>query len=299
MAGHSRVMTGTLVDSATLGASSQNPALPVGNLQIDLRNKVWQATGCVSEYVDIDFGAPKPFTGIAIANHNLTAAGTFTLNAGSAPGAQDLLSQPFNAWESLAGAGQGWAGQYGAGGFPSSTDIAKLYAAGSLRIFYFANQVQARYWRLGISDPANPAGVVQVGRIYLDAYRVSSRGILPDSAGGGAAAGGSSESGPQDPSKVFFTPGGQQRKNQRTQFKSALFQFDHTPGSETYSFWYDFMQEVGVGRSFVGDFMPDSTNTAQRLRNQMVCFILEGGLRRIKMQRQDMGLVELEVQEAR
>ncbi|MBI4800626.1 MAG: hypothetical protein HY794_18200 [Desulfarculus sp.] len=285
--GHSRVMTGTLVDSATLSASSANGALPVANLQIDLRNKVWQATGCASEYVDIDIGSLRPFTGVAIANHNLTASGIFTLSAGTIPGGSDLYAQAFSAWEPLLGAGEGWSGQYGAGGYLTAADIAKFYAAGSLRLFYFT-QTLARYWRLGLADPTNPEGAVRVGRIYLDAYRNSSRGVLPGA-----------ENGTQDPSKVVYTPGGQQRRNQRIQYKTARYQFDHTPGAETYAFWFDLMQEVGVGRSFVGDFMPNATNMAQRLRNQIVCFIPEGGLRPITLQRQDMGAVEIEVQEAR
>jgi hypothetical protein len=70
------------IPASTLAASSTNSAFPAANVKttpISLTHKFGAKTG---DY-QIDLGSAKAITGVAIINHNLTAAAVITVNGGS------------------------------------------------------------------------------------------------------------------------------------------------------------------------------------------------------------------------
>jgi len=164
-------------DAAALTPSSEVATLPARNVQDPVRQRSWRTTGRAGEYLIADLGTPSDpedvrpaVTALVIMNHNLTRRATVTLEAAptndfSAP----LLSETHNAWADIIGAGEGGAGgPPGAGGVIFDCHRA-WYAPNPIRVIYLdSDPLEAKgFWKLSFSDPGNPDGYIQVGRIYL------------------------------------------------------------------------------------------------------------------------------------
>lgn len=283
----SRFLLGTAVDQAQISASSQVDTLPVGNLQDQQRTKLWRATGCAQEYVDIDLGRVKSLTALALIQHNLSYDGVITLQAGSAPGTSDLMDQAYPAWEPLFGLGEGGLGQYGLGGYLTPEQVRTFFPAGTLRIIYF-HEVRARYWRLLLEDADNPDGYLQAGRVILDFYRQSSRMVA---SGMKITA--------QDPSKVSYSKGGQAWRDARTKYRTGTYRYQYIPENQTYGLFFAMLQELGVGVSFVADFFHGDSQVSRRLHNQLYCHIPAGALPPLENLTPNYGHVTLTVRESR
>ncbi|MCB2186478.1 MAG: hypothetical protein KQJ78_08680 [Deltaproteobacteria bacterium] len=258
-----RLLLGSLVDGATLTASSAAAALPVTHLQDQFRTRVWRAAGCASEYVDLDFGQARAFNCLALVNHNLTAFGAISLAAGTLAGGDDLKNDTYPAWEPLFGFGEGGFGETGYGGYLTPEEVAAYFPAGTLRVIYF-DQVVARFWRVSLADPGNPAGHVEAGRLLLDAYRSSGRGVSEGM-----------ENAPRDPSSITYSKGGQPWRDRQTKFREASYRYDQVDPGETWGTWYATVQQLGVGVSFVGDFLAGLGILGGRLHNQLYCHLTE------------------------
>jgi len=158
-------------DNATISASSETAGLPVSNLQDQLRKKVWRSTGCSSEYVDIDFGEGGDYCNtIAVVQHNLSHNAQIRLVASdTAAGENELLDITWDVYETVFGAGEGGAGEEGAGGYLIDDATRQELLVGSIFCKFF-NQTAARYWRIYFLDPDNPDGYIEVGRVWLGIY---------------------------------------------------------------------------------------------------------------------------------
>jgi hypothetical protein len=282
-----RVLTGTDIDAATLTASSEANGLPVENLQSDFRKRVWRSTALDGQYVDIDFGETKACNALALVNHNLTASGEITLTAGTSAGDNSLLDVTFDAWEPLFGLGEGGFGLHGWGGFLTAEEIATYLPAGTMRLYYFTDAVTARYWRVAFSDPTNPDGYIEAGRILMDSYQEAIDGI--------ARLGNV----PVDPSTVQYSKGGQAWRNRQTPYRTAQAQISAIHEEDIYSLWYALAQEVGVGRSFVADLLAEGDNVGMRLHNQLYCHIPQGGISEIVVTPPAVGSFNLSLRESR
>ena len=283
----SRFLLGSFVDQATLSATSAEANFPVTNLQNELRTKAWRSTGLADQEVYIDFGKVREMNSLAIINHNLTAEGAFTIKAGSSAGADDIMSAQYQAWETLFGWGEGGYGEHGFGGFLTEEEIAIYFPAGPMRVIYF-DPASARYWTIGFSNPSNNDGYLQVGRLILDRYRQSSRMIA---IGAGAT--------PQDPSKVSYSKGGQPWRDARTKYREVSHRYEYIPANQTYGLFYEMLQRVGVGVSFVADLFHGDTMVGRRLQNQLYCHLPEGGVPPLEQDVANLGHVELSLRETR
>jgi len=279
---HTRLITGTLVDAATLTASSETAELPVANLQDDRRTKVWRAQ-TTEAYVDIDLGVSRPVGAVAVVNHNLSQAGRFIVQAGTSQGDASLLDITEDAWEPLYGFGEGGFGEHSFGGYLSDEEIAIYYPAGSLRLIYF-DQVDARHWRITLSEPDHPDGYVEAGRIMLDAYRSSQRGVSLGL-----------EMLPVDPSPVSYSLGGQAWVDQRPAYRQMTVTYRGAP--DALDLWYAVLQEVGRA-PFVGDFLHDHPAVSARLRAQLYCHLPQDGGQSIRLGYGNRGEVQLTVRES-
>lgn len=281
----SRLMTGTLVDAGTVTASSEEAEAPATNVQVDIRQQDHWFTGCAAEYYDIDLGAAYPITVMTLLNHNLGPYAQVTLEAGISAGDDSLLSETFDAWEPIYGYGQNWGLNYG--GYLSQVEIARRFPAGTLLLHYLAAGVTARYWRIGLSDPTNSNGFIKVGRVMLDWYRASERGVALGM-----------KNRPVDPSPVSYAVWGTSWKDSRTKYRTAVYQYPYVPGSETWELWYEFLQTVGVGTAFVIDALYGIDNPTARAHNQLYCEIPQDGIREIVVEDQLRASIELEVRES-
>lgn len=118
-------------------------AFGVGALIDQDRDTAWEATGCADEHLTFDLGEAKQVRALVLADHNLSDAASVT-----------LMADPAAAW--------------------SGPAYSQALTVTSPHTCLFLDQTY-RYWRIAISDSANPAGVVSLGGLYLGDYFQPSR----------------------------------------------------------------------------------------------------------------------------
>jgi len=277
-----------LFDAATVSASSAAASLPASYLQNEQRQKVWRSTSLAGQYIRIDLGAVELVDSLVLINHNLTVSGEVTIKAGTSPGDDSILSETHNAWLPLWGFGDAGFGEHGYGGYPTDAERATYYPAGPFRWLYLtAGQTRARYWEIDFSDAGNADGYIELGRILIGTYQESTRKV-----------GLGMRNRPEDPSKLYYSLGGQVWVDEKTKYRVARVPFKATPGTETWGLWYALFLELGVGRSFAVDLLPDVSNVGMRLHNQFYGHIPEGGIPDIEVPFMDRGNLTLELRES-
>ncbi len=233
-------------DSAGVSASSE--ALPVANLQDQLRTRLWRSTG-TDEHVDVDFGEAVICSGLALINHNLSPEATITLSAGSSQGASDLGSWSWDAWEAVFGWGE-WDWGDGRTTWGGIIDEAEL-RTDPIRLCYFT-PTAARYWRVSLSDPASTDGYIQVGRMFLCRYYEPLRGV-----------GAPYRFRPVDPSRRSKSLGGQWWSDVRRRYYEATFSFRFLPPEDIWWGMVEMLRRVGVQRDIIVDPWPEAPEAAR------------------------------------
>jgi len=140
----------SLADDATLTASHETGSLVRGNLLTAGLTEIWRPNAVTGVYLVIDLGAAYAVAIIALINTNLTSAATWQIrgatseaNLTAAPGYD---SGSVTAWP--AGAGVAIRGYVDPVHIPSA---AQSY----------------RWWRIDLTDAANPDGYLQAGRLVM------------------------------------------------------------------------------------------------------------------------------------
>lgn len=105
------------------------------------RDTEWRSSGLSTVTIDVDFGSPLAPDVIALLDHNLTSAATITIMANSTP-----------SWTSP----------------PLSETI--VWQAGNVLRYLTTVSRSYRYWRLSLSDPANPDGYLRLSELFLGGY---------------------------------------------------------------------------------------------------------------------------------
>jgi hypothetical protein len=107
-----------------------------------------------STQFDVDLGVARSVRLIALPTHNFTSAATVEVDAGTSLGASDVRNgAAVAAWP--------------AGETAESTDGINVGY-----VLVLPANLSARYWRIKIVDTGNPAGYVQLGRVFIaDAYQ--------------------------------------------------------------------------------------------------------------------------------
>lgn len=180
------------LDAATITASSEASGYPATCIQDSFRSRRWRSTSINNESLAIDFGEAKNFNALALVDHNLSVTGTIRIKASDTAGGSDLLDLNIAAWQPIIGFGEDRFGDWGFGGTLLEADRS-WYAPSPIRIIYredmvkygtgllFGNgttygqvidpatqiRVTARYVTLEFTDPDNPDGYIEVGRIFV------------------------------------------------------------------------------------------------------------------------------------
>jgi hypothetical protein len=131
-----RILFNDLWKLGSITDSSEAVGFPGINTQHIHLSKAWRSTNDASEWIRLDAGAAITPDSLAIIGHNLTSAAIVRIQANAA-----------DAW-----------------GAPS-LDL-RATPTDELMLVVFAN-ASYRYWRVSIDDPANPAGFISIGRIFL------------------------------------------------------------------------------------------------------------------------------------
>jgi len=155
--------TGVVFSGGTWAA-----ALPRTNVATPRRAEVARTTGVTvtDTVLRVDLGAARLVDALAIVGHNLTAGASFRLRA---------FSDAYTTTTFDSGTVTAFAEQWPAGLLPYGHPNAatRLLTTDDLRTrrwdanYVLANSVTARYWEIAITDTTNPAGYVEIGRVYL------------------------------------------------------------------------------------------------------------------------------------
>lgn len=140
-----------LSDAAVLSAGSWEATADIGNVKSQftaIRARSTDATAASTKF-QVDFGAATSIRLIAFARHNLTTSGTYTIKAGTTAGASNLYSSGSTAaWHASIVAAE-------TVGYPASL----THDIGST--------ISARYWTIEFFDGSNPAGYVELARLWM------------------------------------------------------------------------------------------------------------------------------------
>lgn len=131
--------------SATFTAVSAATSMPASNLNKMQPSDVWRSTSLTSQYIEVDLGSAKAVTVVALMFTNLTSAATWQVQAGSTTAYSNYDSTAVTAW---AGATQNVDRPHA---FLDLTAASQTY----------------RYWKITLTDAANPAGYFEAGRVIL------------------------------------------------------------------------------------------------------------------------------------
>lgn len=229
-------------DAAALTAGSEAATLPGGNLQRPQPGKVWRSAGLTDTWIVLDFGAARSWDWIAWVNANFTAAATIRARASDSEAA--LTSAP--GWDSTA---ESW---WPATGRPTVDEDEPEPEGYTLIKSLIGAPKTFRYLRLDISDPANPAGYVQAGRLVvgkaLQLVRCFSWGTT---------------FGRQDQSLLDQAIGGQLHGTSRPSARYVDFSLEWVQESEARGYLEKLDRIRGRGRDVMVCLDPDATTHLQ------------------------------------
>jgi len=136
-----RILWENEIDKYTIVASTENGNYLAANLQDTRLSRYTRTTSPSSQTWDLDLAAAKPISYAAIAGHNITSGATVKVIAS--------LNADY-----------------------STTDFQKEFAHSSEIMLEALDTgvTDYRYWRFSVNDAANPAGYIQIARLYLDTY---------------------------------------------------------------------------------------------------------------------------------
>lgn len=130
--------------AATVTATTAASTMPASNLDKAQPTDIWRSTSLTGQSIAIDLGAAKAVDLVALLFTNLTSAATWRVQAGSTTGVSDYDSGTVTAW---AGATQ---------------NVARPHA-----LLFLSSPQTYRYWKITLTDAANPDSYFQAGRVFL------------------------------------------------------------------------------------------------------------------------------------
>jgi hypothetical protein len=257
-------------DAAAIGQSSEETGFESDNVvDIEERGTVWRASSATTAYVDIQLDDDHPVNLIAILNHNMDYDSSFTLRGGSTQGAEDLYADDtFDCWEPLWGVDECVVDDHGADGYLTYRERDMFYPFGSVRLYYLSDTVNCEYWRLSYSGNTwgvtteNPNGYIETGAILLGPY-IESDSPVNDT----------TYVGPQDDGNIIYNEAGGHWKDRGASYRGGEYPYSQQEGSAIMGAWYDMLQELGTGKSFIADWFYGAGSQALRVRNQMYCHL--------------------------
>lgn len=159
-------------DASSITADDEVATLPVGNLQDRQLVKVFRNTQTTAQ-IDVDFGQVHIVNFAALIKHNLSQTATIRWRFSNVSNFATTVydSGVVDAWPVVEEFGTLPWGIFTWGGYLNPT-VAANYTISTFDVL--ANVIQARYFRVDISDPDNADGYIQAGRLISGpAYRPS------------------------------------------------------------------------------------------------------------------------------
>lgn len=251
---------GNQIDNATLSGGSWVSTLPLNNLKDRRLGKLARSSNdlLASTTFDIDLGSTRLLRVFALCGHNFSTSATrrFRFSAVSDFSTVVLDTGWVNVWPEVYpfgsvswGSPNFWSGRY------SAEEIAG-YNASAVHIF--SQSTNARYVRVEISDEDNPAGYVQMARVFVGDGWQPTRNMVY-----GASVGWLDRTGVQE-----ARSGAEYFDIQRMP-RVARFDLPAMSESEAMSNAFDLQRAMGTaGEMF---FVWDPDDTTHALRRQFLC----------------------------
>lgn len=160
------------IDSATITGGAWAKGLPVTNLQELVLSQVARTVDLTpaSATFTLDLGNPRAIRILALINHTITLSGRLRMEASMrADFADHALDITVDAWGGLAKvvwdiASLEWeSSNYWLGGY-TQEDVESQTAISS---HVLERAIVATHWRVTVIDPDNPAGYIQIGRVFV------------------------------------------------------------------------------------------------------------------------------------
>ncbi len=234
-------------DAATLSASPAAVAtLPVSGLQDSSRAKVMRTTGLAAQQINGTWSAARMLSACALMRHNLTSDGTWRLQlfSDAAWATQIYDSGTVISWPAKNLGDLEW-------GVDSLGATVFNEWGKSFSVLWFA-PITALSFRITLTDPANPAGYREAGRLFMG------RMIEPManmSYGLGL--------GWREDTKQTRTDGGTLRSDQFEPYRRLKFSLGHLDESERPK-WLDFVRRVGKRMDFFVSCFPEAGGMKER-----------------------------------
>lgn len=225
-----------------LSAGSWNASLPLSNLQDRRLAKVARSTDATtgSTQFRIDLGVARAVRLIALPTHNFTSAATVEVNGGTSAGASDVYNGAAVA------------------AYPAGETAETLEGLNTGYVLVLPSSLTARYWTVLINDTANPAGYVELGRLFVgDAYQPTIN----------AAYG--LQQGWEDDSTAEISDGGAAIVEERRMRRTATFTLPQVPVNEALVNLFPLAHRQRTTRQCY--FVFDAGDTTHLFRRSFLC----------------------------
>jgi hypothetical protein len=249
-------------DAAVLSGGSWAATLPLSNLQSRVIGKVARSvnTAPASTKFDIDLGAGTKNQALSLRNHNITLAGIYRIMASASPSFAVLSydSGWLDVWPVVYPWGtleweddNFWSGKY-------TVEQTQGYTTELDHILPILKV--ARYWRVEISDPTNPDGYLQIGRLFIGPVWQPKLNMSY-----GASIAWETKTGVQE------AIGGAEYFQQRTPYRVAKFALNWMDQDEAFSQAFELQRRAGVDQEVL--FVHDPADTVHALRRRFLARI--------------------------
>ena len=160
-----RIIYDNAIDRAVLTASSTAGSLVPANMQVDRKSKVWRASGTSATVTATWASAAQLISGVMLPFCSLTSAATITVRCYSvATGGSPIytlgpiLAAPYTPL-----------GMWSWGTIPLGVN-AYSYGNNTYGRIWFDNTYSVKRVEIDISDPTNPLGYIEVGRMVAGSH---------------------------------------------------------------------------------------------------------------------------------
>lgn len=249
-------------NGASISGGAWSAQLPAANLLDRRLAKVARSANVapLSTRFNVDLGAIRKVQIVNLTNHNFSLTAMYRI-VGSDSAAFDALLYDSNwlpVWPEVYPYGtleweddNFWSGQYAAEEIEGTTTaLTHVLPITTL----------ARYWRIELSDPSNPAGYVQAGRLFIGPAWQPTRNKSY-----GWTMAWENETG------VAASRSGAEFFDRRKPFRVVKFSLDWLSMDETLAKGFELLRRAGIDEEIM--FIRDPTDTMHAIRSQFLCRI--------------------------
>lgn len=209
-----------------------------------------------STIISIDLGAIYPLRAIAFAAHNLSQSSSWRVKLGSTDNNNNIYDSGNQAvWAMSFGADYQWEDQFWWEGYTASDDYGN---SPHLACWPLPNWYSARYARIEITDTDNPAGYVQIGKLFIGGGVQPAIGVGYD---------GMSESW-TDASDLVTSASGDESFVPRRRLRQAQVRFGHITADAEFQAMYEMQRRQGLSGEVL--FLPEPNNIAECQRRGFI-----------------------------